>query len=348
MDNIDQKQNGEMILYQTDDGLVKLEVRLLNESLWMTQNDMAQLFQCSTDNVSLHLKNIFEEGELEQEATTEEFSVVRLEGEREVQRRLTFYNLDAVISVGYRVKSLIATRFRIWATQRLREYIVKGFVMDDERLKNPPGPDVPDYFDEMLERIRDIRASEKRVYLRVREIFAMAADYAPNAEETKRFYSTIQNKLHYATTGMTGPEIIKRRADHSKPDMGLTSHKHNSIRKSDVTVAKNYLAENEIDELNRIVVMWLDFAEDQTKRRRQVFLNDWETRLDDFLRFNDRDVLSGSGTVKKTSADAHAVKEYEEFAVERRRLKEIEAEKDYMKQLEATANALPTKTKKGN
>lgn len=347
--NINENQ-GEMILYQTDDGMVKLDVRLQNESLWLTQSDMAQLFQCSTDNVSLHLKNIYDEGELEQEATTEDFSVVRIEGEREVQRRLTFYNLDAVISVGYRVKSVIATRFRIWATQRLREYIVKGFVMDDERLKNPPvkGLSVPDYFDEMLERIRDIRASEKRLYLRVREIFAMAADYEPGADETATFFSVIQNKLHFVATGETAAELIKSRADHKKPNMGLTAWKGNELRKTDVTIAKNYLNENEVNELNRIVTMWLDFAEDQARRRKQVFMKDWESRLDDFLRFNEREVLPNAGTVRKKTADDHAASEYAEYSSERRRAKELAAEKDYIKQLEAAAKQLPIKKKSSN
>jgi hypothetical protein len=342
MNSKDNTDQGEMILYQTDDGLVKLEVRLRDESLWLTQSDMAQLFQCSTDNVSLHLKNIYEEGELIQEATTEDFSVVRVEGEREVQRRLTFYNLDAVISVGYRVKSLIATRFRIWATQRLREYIVKGFVMDDERLKNPSvkGSLVPDYFDEMLARIRDIRASEKRLYLRVREIFTMAADYEPNAADTANFFSVIQNKLHFAATGETAAELIKSRADHTKPNMGLTSWKEKELRKTDITIAKNYLQEKEINELNR---MWLDFAEDQAVRRKQVFMKDWESRLDDFLRFNERQVLPNAGSVTKQSADEHAASEYTEYSSERRRAKELLAEKDYIKQLEAAAKQLPEK-----
>lgn len=338
---------GEMIVYQTDDGLVKLDVRLLNESLWLTQSDMAQLFQCSSDNVSLHLKNIYEEGELDQKATTEDFSVVRIEGEREIQRRLTFYNLDAVISVGYRVKSLIATRFRIWATQRLREYIVKGFVMDDERLKNPPvkGSNVPDYFDEMLSRIRDIRASEKRLYLRVREIFTMAADYEPDATKTAKFFSVIQNKLHFAATGLTAAELIRSRADHNKPNMGLTAWKDKEPRKTDVTIAKNYLQENEINELNRIVTMWLDFAEDQALRRKQVFMKDWESRLDDFLRFNDRQVLPNAGTLTKQSADEFAASEYAEYSSSRRLAKELAAEKDYIKQLEAAAKDLPEKKK---
>lgn len=336
---------GEMVVYEAEGGGPRLEVRLHDESLWLSQSEMARLFQCSTDNISFHLTNIYKEGELSSVATTEEFSVVRREGSRDVQRTLTLHNLDSIISVGYRIKSRLATQFRIWATQRLREYIVKGFVMDDERLKNPPGPDAPDYFSEMLERIRDIRASEKRLYLRVREIFTMAADYEPNAADTAKFFSVIQNKLHFAATGETAAELIKSRANHKQPNMGLTSWKENEPRKTDVTIAKNYLQENEINELNRIVVMWLDFAEDQAVRRKQVFMKDWESRLDDFLRFNERRVLPNAGTVAKQSADKHAVSEYGEYASERRRTKELSAEKDYINELEAAAKVLPEKTK---
>jgi hypothetical protein len=261
---------GELLVYQTDDGRVKLEVRLENETVWLTQQTMADLFQTTKQNISLHIQNIIEEGELSPEATVKDFLTVQKEGARHVRRKLTYYNLDMIISVGYRVKSLIATRFRIWATQRLKEYIVKGFVMDDERLKTPPvaGSAVPDYFDEMLERIRDIRASERRMYLRVKEIFAMAGDYDPSWSETTKFFSVIQNKLHFAATGMTAAELIKARADHALPNMGLKSWKTGEVRKTDVTIAKNYLKENEIDGLNRIVVMWLDHAEDQAKRRK--------------------------------------------------------------------------------
>ena len=237
----DMPQGSRIVIYRTDDGKVKLDIRLERETLWMTQSDMAELFDCSPDNISLHLKKIYDEGELAPDATTEEFSAVRREGSRQVRRRLTFYNLDAVISVGYRVKSLIATRFRMWATQRLKEYMVKGFVLDDERLKNPPvkGSALPDYFDEMLERIRDIRASERRMYLRVKEIFAMAADYEPTWEETTRFFSVIQNKLHFAATGKTAAELIRSRADCQLPNMGLTSWKSQDVRKTDVTTARN-------------------------------------------------------------------------------------------------------------
>jgi hypothetical protein len=291
---------GEVIVYRTEDGQVKLDVRLENETVWLTQQMMADLFQTTIPNISMHVRNIFEEGELLPDATLKNFLTVRQEGSREVRRELEYYNLDMIISVGYRIKSHIATRFRIWATQRLKEYIVKGFVMDDERLKNPPvkGSEVPDYFDEMLERIRDIRASERRIYLRVREIFAMAADYDPSWSETTRFFSIIQNKLHFAATGMTAAELIKLRANHKSPDMGLTNWKNGEVRRTDVIIAKNYLTEMEIDELTRIVVMWLDFAEDQARRRKQIFMNEWEQKLDEFLRFNDRNVLLGAGAVR--------------------------------------------------
>lgn len=340
---------GEVLIYASDDGQAKLDVRLVNETLWLTQADMAQLFQCSTDNISLHLKNIYEEGELVQEVTAEEFSVVRKEGSRAVRRKMMFYNLDAVLSVGYRVKSVIATRFRIWATQRLTEYIVKGFVMDDERLKNPPvaGSEVPDYFDEMLDRIRDIRASERRMYLRVREIFKLAADYQPSWTETTQFFSIIQNKLHYAVTGLTAAELIQQRANHQLPNMGLTSWKGDIVRKGDVVTAKNYLKEEEIDGLNLIVSMWLDYAESQAKRRQQIFMKDWQEKLDGFLKFHEHNVLSNAGNVSKKQADDHARLEYEKFAVKRRECIENLAEEEYLRDLEQAAKQLPDKNKGG-
>lgn len=334
---------GELLVYQTEDGRVKLDVRLEDETVWLTQQLMAELFQTSKQNINQHIQAIYKERELEPEATVKKFLTVRQEGKREVRRNLDYYNLDMIISVGYRVKSAVATRFRIWATGRLKEYIVKGFVMDDERLKNPPvrGSAVPDYFDEMLERIRDIRASERRMYLRVKEIFAMAGDYDPSWSETTKFFSVIQNKLHFAATGMTAAELIQSRADHLLPNMGLTNWKGAEVRKTDVTTAKNYLKEEEIDELNRIVVMWLDFAEDQAKRRKQVFMRDWEQKLDEFLRFNERQVLPNAGKVSKRSADERARAEYDKFAVRRREYKEALAEQDYVKELEETAKSLP-------
>ena len=332
----------EFLVYQTEDGRVKLDVRLDNETVWLTQQMMADLFQSSKQNISHHIQSIYDEGELLPDATVKKYLTVQKEGARQVRRDLDYYNLDMIISVGYRVKSLIATRFRIWATQRLKEYIVKGFVMDDERLKNPPvaGSAIPDYFDEMLERIRDIRASERRMYLRVKEIFAMAGDYDPSWPETNKFFSVIQNKLHFAATGMTAAELIKGRADQSQPNMGLTNWKVGEVRKTDVTIAKNYLKEEEIDGLNRIVVMWLDYAEDQAKRRKQVFMKDWEQKLDDFLKFNDRNVLPDAGSVSKKDADEFAKQEYDRFADRRRGYKEALGEAESIKQLEETAKQL--------
>ena len=336
---------GEVLVYRTEDGTIRLDVRLDDETVWLTQQMMAELFQSSKQNISHHIQAIYEEGELEPEATVKKYLTVRREGNRDVRRELDYYNLDMIISVGYRVKSLVATRFRIWATQRLTEYIVKGFTMDDERLKNPPVKDaaVPDYFDEMLARIRDIRASERRMYLRVREIFAMAADYEPTWSETTRFFSIIQNKLHFAATGMTAAELIKSRANHLLPNMGLTSWHGGEVRKTDITTAKNYLRAEEIDELNRIVVMWLDFAEDQARRRKRIFMQDWQQKLDDFLRFNERRVLPGAGTVSRKGAEDHARAEYEQFETRRREDREALGAADYVKQLEDAARRLPAK-----
>ena len=334
---------GELILYVTEDGRTRVECRFEDETLWLSQALMAELFQKDVRTINEHLQNIFTEGELEPEATIRKFRIVRMEGSRQVGRNIEHYNLDAILAVGYRVRSPRGTQFRRWATERLREYLLKGFVMDDERLRNPPveGSGVPDYFDELLERIRDIRASERRMYLRVKEIFALAADYEPSRADVTRFFQVIQNKLHYAATGKTAAELIAERADHGRPNMGLTTWKGDAVRKGDVTVAKNYLHEEEIAELNRIVVMWLDFAEDQARRRRQVFLKDWETRLDAFLRFNEREVLGHAGSVSKAEADARAQQEYERFAARRRELLEAEGERASLAALEAAARRRP-------
>jgi hypothetical protein len=339
---------GELLVYQNEDGDVKLHVRLENETVWLTQQMMAELFQTTQQNISLHIRNIYEEGELAPERTHKKFLSVQQEGERQVRRNLDFHNLEMIISVGYRVKSLIATRFRIWATQRLNEYLVKGFTMDDERLKNPPVSEsaVPDYFDEMLARIRDIRASERRMYLRVKEIFAMAGDYDPSWSETTKFFSIIQNKLHYATTGLTAAELIQSRTDHTLPNMGLTSWTADEVRKTDVTIAKNYLKEDEIDELNRIVVMWLDFAEDQARRRKQIFIRDWEQKLNEFLKFNERQVLPHAGSVSKKDAEKRARLEYDKFARRRREYKEAVGEAESIKALEEAARQLAKPEKK--
>lgn len=335
--------SGEFLLYETEDGRTRVECRFTEDTLWLTQALMAELFQVKVPTVNEHLKGIFAEGELQPEATIRKFLIVRQEGARQVSRNLDHYNLDAILAVGYRVRSPRGTQFRRWATERLKEFLVKGFTLDDERLKNPPvaGSGVPDRFDELLERIRDIRASERRMYLRVREIFSLAADYAPSLPDTTRFFQVIQNKLHYAVTGKTAPELIRERANAAQPNMGLTSSKSGTVRKADVTVAKNYLAEPEISELNRIVTMWLDFAEDQSRRRKEVFLRDWETRLDAFLTFNERSVLPNAGKVSKVEADAHAETEYEHFAAARRALLEAQGEEAKVRALEQAAKALP-------
>lgn len=334
-----------LILYQTEDGQTRVQCRFEQESIWLTQALIAELYQKDVRTINEHLVNIYEEGELEKEATIRKFRIVRLEGKREVSRDVDHYNLPAILAVGFRVRSQRGTQFRQWATARLNEYLVKGFTMDDERLSNPPGPGVPDYFDELLERIRDIRASERRMYLRVREILALAADYAPDEAETQAVFQIVQNKMHFAATGHTAPELIAARANAAQPNMGLTSWKGDAVRKGDVTVAKNYLQEDEINELNRIVVMFLDFAEDQARRRKQIFLKEWQTKLDDFLRFNDRAVLPHAGSVSRENADRQAAEEYEKFSARRRAQLEAEGEADALRQLEATAKELPQRKK---
>ena len=346
------KPASELILYQTDDNQTRIEVRLENETVWLTQAQMAELFHTTQQNVSLHIQNIYEEGELtpgathkeslsvQPVATVKEFLIVRQEGGRQVSRSVEHYNLDVIISVGYRVKSHRGTQFRIWDTQRLREYIVKGFTMDDERLKNPPGKGQVDYFDELLERIRDIRASERRVYLRVREILALAADYEPDEPATQVFFQTIQNKLHFAATGKTAAELIAERADAAQPNMGLTAWHGGVVRKGDVTIAKNYLREDEIEELNRLVVMFLDFAEDQARRRKQIFLQNWLTRLHDFLNLNERAILPDAGKVRREDAHRRAEDEYERFAARRREALEAQGEADLIGLLDVEVKKL--------
>jgi len=340
-------QRGEVLLYQTEDGKTRLECRFEDDTLWLSQAMLCELYQKSKATISEHLKNIFEDGELAEDSVVRLFRTTAADGKT---YRVKHFNLDAILAVGYRVRSQRGVQFRRWASERLKEYLVKGFTMDDERLKNPPvaGSGVPDYFDEMLERIRDIRASERRMYLRVKEIFAMAGDYDPSWPETTRFFRVIQNKLHYAATGMTAAELIQRRADHSLPNMGLTNWKADEVRKTDVTIAKNYLTESEIDELNRIVTMWLDFAEDQARRRKQVFMKDWEKKLDEFLAFNEREVLTHAGSISKQQSDQHAKQEYERFAARRREYKESLGEVESIKALEDVVKQIDKDKKEGN
>ena len=325
-DNLPEAPQGEFILFRSEDGQTRVECRFESDTLWLSQSSICELYGKAKSTISEHIRNIFTEGELVEDSVVRFY---RTTADDAKQYNVKYFNLSMILAIGYRVRSVRGTQFRQWATQTLEQYLIKGFVMDDERLKNPPiGQSVvPDYFDEMLERIRDIRASERRVYLRVKEIFTMAADYEPSNKETTRFFQTIQNKLHFACTGMTAAELIASRADASQPDMGLTIYKFDEVRKTDVTIAKNYLRENELKELNRIVNMWLDFAEDQALRRKQVFLQDWDTKLDQFLSFNDRDVLQGAGGISKKAADEKAKEIFDIYAQKRRRLKETEGER---------------------
>lgn len=330
----DPQPESSLILYETPDGRTRIECRFEGETLWLTQALMAELFQVSVPTINEHLKSVLAEGEVSPGGTIRKLRIVRTEGTREVSREIEHYSLPVILAVGYRVRGQRGTQFRQWATARLSEYLVKGFAMDDERLKSPPAPGRVDYFDELLERIRDIRASEQRVYLRVKEILALAADYRAADAETQRFFQTVQNKLHFAVTGRTAPELIVERADAAAPNMGLTSWKGAVVRKTDVTVAKNYLRADEITELNRVVVMFLDYAEDQARRHKQVFLADWRKKLDDFLRFNERGVLPDVGAVSRESADEKAGEQYELFSARRRAEVEARAELDALRELE--------------
>ncbi|MFZ2123197.1 MAG: virulence RhuM family protein [Rhodoferax sp.] len=302
---------GQFLVYQAEDGKLKIDVRFEGETVWLTQGQMAELFQTTQQNVSLHLQNVYAEGELEREATHKESLLVRQEGARSVQRRVDVYNLDVIISVGYRVKSAVATRFRIWATQRLREYIVKGFVLDDERLKNP---DVPfDYFDELTRRIQDIRTSERRFYQKITDIYATSIDYDPTQEISIGFFKTVQNKVHWAITGQTAAEIVHARADASQPNLGLTNWRGAAIRKSDVSIAKNYLTEPEMAALNNLIEQYLVFAEGQAMRRVPMHMAEWITKLDGFLTLNERDILTHAGRISHDVAQSKAELEYDRY-----------------------------------
>lgn len=310
--------NSEITLYETEDGKVRIDVHFKDENLWLSQKLMAELFECSTDNISLHLKNIYSEGELDETATTEEFSVVRHEGIRQVKRNITFYNLESIIAVGYRVNSSRGTQFRTWATDKLKNYILKGFAIDSNRFKYGTRFDAR-YFEELLEEIREIRASERMVYQKITDIYATAIDYSPNSVETETFFATVQNKMHYAITGKTAAEIIAERADKNKPNMGLTTWRKapkGKILKSDISIAKNYLQKDEIKTLNHIVDMYLDYAELQASRGRLVRMKDWAEKLNAFLKFNEFDILRDKGNISREVAHALAEKEYDVFRVE--------------------------------
>ena len=299
---------GQFLVYQAEDGQLKIDVRLEGETAWLTQAHMAELFQTTIPNVSMHLRNVFSEGELQLDSVIKEFLTTAADGKNYTTK---YYNLDAIISVGYRVKSAVATRFRIWATQKLREFIVKGFVLDDERLKNPDRPF--DYFDELLRRIQDIRTSERRFYQKITDIYATSIDYDPTQAVSIEFFQTVQNKMHWAITGHTAAEIIHTRADAAKPGMGLTNWRGAKIRKHDVTIAKNYLNEQELAALNNLVEQYLVFAEGQAMRRAPMHMRDWVTKLHGFLTLNERAILNHAGKISHEMAKELAEAEYEKF-----------------------------------
>ena len=345
---IDPIPPSDLVLYQAEDGKTRIQCRFEEENIWLSQVKIAELYQKDVKTINEHLLNIYEEKELSESATIRKFRIVQTEGTREVAREISHYSLQAILAVGFRVRSQRGIQFRQWANDRLSEFLVKGFTMDDERLRSPLTAGLPDYFDELLERIRDIRASEQRLYLRVKDILALAADYEPGEQATTKMFQTVQNKLLFAATGLTAPELIARRADPRKPNMGLTTWKGAAVRKGDVTTSKNYLLSDEIKELNRIVGMFLDFAEDQAIRRKQVFLSDWPTKLDDFLRFNDREVLPGLGQVSRQQADQLATDAYAEFSQRRRLAAEEQGAQDAITDLESAARLLEERIDDGD
>ena len=326
---------GKILIYQNEKGDTKVDVFFAEDTIWMNQRSMAELYQTSPQNITLHIKNIYNDGELNAASTCKDYLQVQTEGTREVERARKYYSLDMILAVGYRVRSNVGIHFRRWASGVLTEYMKKGFVLNDDRLRNPREFGA-DYFDELLERIRDIRASEKRFYQKVKDIFALSADYDSQSQAAKLFFQTAQNKLEYAATGHTAPEIIAARADATKDNMGLTSFKGAKVRKADVTIAKNYMTREEISTLNLIVNMYLDYAELQAKNHHVMHMADWESKLNQFLQFNGREVLQNFGTVKREVAEALAVAEYEKYDAHRRLIEaadvnELEAEVKQLK-----------------
>lgn len=328
------ENTGKILIYQNEKGDTKIDVYFEDETIWMTQKSMTQLYQVAKSSISEHIRNIYQDGELEEAATVRKFRTVQTEGSREVTRERDHYNLDMILAVGYRVRSNVGIHFRRWASGILTEYMKKGFALNDERLRNPKEFGA-DYFDELLERIRDIRASEKRLYQKVKEIFALSVDYDSQSQAAQLFFKSVQNKLEYAATGHTAPEIIATRADATKDNMGLTSFKGAKVRKTDVTVAKNYMTHEEISTLNLIVNMYLDYAELQAKQRHPMHMADWEEKLNQFLQFNGREVLQNFGKVRRSVAEALAVKEYEKYDAHRRAIEatDVDALTDDIKRI---------------
>ncbi len=325
------ENQSEIVLYTTTDGKIKIDTTFKDETIWLTQKKMAELFDVNVPAISKHLSNIYEEGELQKEATVSKMEIVQQEGKRSVTRNKEYYNLDAIIAVGYRVNSKRATQFRIWATNVLKEYIIKGFAMDDERLKQT---DKWDYFDEWLERIRDIRASEKRFYQKIRDIYTTAIDYDKTSEQAQLFFKKVQNKMLWATTGKTAAELVENRSNPDLPNMGLTSWRGSIVRKQDVIIAKNYLNADEIKDLNEIVTMYLDYAERQARQRKIVTMEQWADKLDGFLEFNEQELLTHAGKVKAQVASKLAADRYEKFNQKRKKTEALAADEADLKQLE--------------
>jgi hypothetical protein len=330
----------DLILYTTDDGRSQIKLRAQEQTVWLTQLEMAELFDATKQNISLHLKNIFEDGELDPAATVKESLIVQIEGSRQVERPVTLYNLDAILAVGYRVRSPRGVQFRRWASTVLKEYLTKGFVMDDERLKNPDGR--PDYFDEMLARIRDIRASEKRFYQKVRDLFALSSDYDKTDKATQVFFATVQNLLIYAVTQKTAAELIMSRANPADPHFGLLVWKGDKVRKTDIVVAKNYLTEDEIDTLNRLVVIFLETAELRAKGKQETRMAFWKQNVDQIITSNGFPLLTHAGTISHQQMEARTGELYLKFDQDRKRQEAIQADQ----QDEAELTALETKIKR--
>lgn len=327
----------ELVLYRTGDAEPRIQVRLSGQSVWLTQAQMAELYQVTVKTISEHLQNIVADAEIEPERTIRKFRIVQIEGAREVRRPIDHYHLDAILAVGYRVRSARGTQFRQWATAQLSEYLVKGFVMDDERLKHPGGLD---HFDELLARIREIRASEKRFYQKVRDLFALSVDYHDSEQQAALFFAEVQNKLLNAVTGKTAAELIVARADPDQPNMGLTAWEGSRVRKADVIVAKNYLSADEIDSLNRLVVIFLEQAELRVKDRKSLTLDYWRENVDRLLAFNDRAVLRGAGAVSHAAMKTLAHERYEVFDAQRRTAEAAAADSEDLKVLEAAEKTI--------
>ncbi|MBI5214743.1 MAG: virulence RhuM family protein [Ignavibacteriae bacterium] len=333
------ENTSQILIYQSPNGITKVEVRMEEETVWLTQSQLAELFQTTKQNISLHIQNIFEEKELLAEATVRDYLTVQKEGNREVKRKMQYFNLDVIISVGYRVKSHVATHFRIWATQRLKEYIVKGFTLNDELLKNAGGGN---YFEELLARIRDIRSSEKIFWRKVLDIYATSIDYDPNEEISKEFFKTVQNKMHWAAHGNTAAEVIYNRVDAGKPNLGLTNFKGSKPTPQDIEIAKNYLSEEELNILNRMVTAYLEVAELQALNRTPMYMKDWVERLNDFLKMTGNEILPHAGSISHEQAIEKARIEYGKFReINKDQLSRVE--EDFIKQIETTAKQLKEK-----